>query len=94
MRRVVPRSYRDSWRLAVSSPQKVRAAVAAAAAAEAAAGGADQPLPNPMHLRSDGAGTVLEPTGGEAEAGEGSGAAGGAAAESDTQVIEVVDPGR
>ena len=90
-RRVVPRPHGDTWRMQVSSPQKVRAAVAAAAATEAAAGGAAQPLPNPMHLRTDGAGTVLEgvaPGVGSA----GAAAAGGTA--EDTQVIEVVDPGR
>jgi hypothetical protein len=76
----------------VSSPQKVRAAVAAAAATEAAAGGAQQPLPNPMHLRTDGAGTVLE--GVITGAGSSSAAAAGGAAEEDTQVMEVVDPGR
>ncbi|KAL4447650.1 hypothetical protein ABPG75_004869 [Micractinium tetrahymenae] len=95
--RVAPRLYRDSWRAGqVSSPHKVRAAVAAAAAAEAAAGGADQPLPNPMHLRSDGAGTVLEPAAASAAAGAGQGAAAAAAAAAadDTKVIDFVDLGR
>ncbi len=88
LRRIEPRAYGDSWRQQVSSPQKVRAAVAAAAAAEAAAAGSDEPLPNPMHLRTDGAGTVLEAAalvtstarGAEGSAAGGSRAAGGGSA--------------
>ena len=79
-RRIEPRVYGDSWRQQISSPQKVRAAVAAAAAAEAAAAGTDEPLPNPMHLRTDGAGTVFESAALVAPAT--SGAAGGTAGSS------------
>ena len=110
--RVAPRSHREPWRQTqVTSPQKVRAAVAAAAAAEAAASGGGDPLPNPMHLpHGDGAGTVFGAAAvpassashaaagaaaGEAGAGRAAGAAVAAAAEEgDTQVIDVVDPGR
>ena len=45
----------DAWR----SPKKARAALLSALAAERAAAVAREPLPNPMHLTSDGAGTVL-----------------------------------
>jgi hypothetical protein len=102
---VEPRLHGDSWRSAVSSPRKARAVVAAAAATEAAAGGAEQPLPNPMQLRTDGAGTVLAGLTelGAARGGNDAAAAGasgapaareaGAAAD-DTLVVEVVDPGQ
>ena len=105
LRRIEPRVYGDSWRQQVSSPQKVRAAVAAAAAAEAAAGGAE-PLPNPMHLRTDGAGTVLEgaalldgaagsnAAGNSAAGSMAAGSSAAAAVEEDTHVVDVVDPGR
>lgn len=84
----MPRWHSDSWRQ-VSSPIKVRAAVAAVAAAEAAAGAAE-PVPNPMHIRSDGAGTVLMGDADTAAADAGV----AAAADDDTLVIELVNPGR
>ena len=67
---------------------EVQAAVAAAAAAEAEAGAArGGAIPHPMQVRSDGAGTVLEPAAAPQQ-GEG-----GAALEG-LSVIELVDPGR
>ena len=80
----------EDWRRRQRAAEVV-AAAAAAAEAEAEAGaaqgaGAPSPIPHPMHVRSDGAGTVLEPP--AAPQGEG---------ESDLDglsVIELVDPGR